>query len=101
MRRWTKREQHPQTRVLYAPDGAGYGLPLPVHQVEDQTGEQHEGASLHGFGDDPRPPVFEALTGHDAVLNREEHQQGSVDRDGTSDTLFGFAPRVRCPVPGI
>jgi hypothetical protein len=58
---------------------------LPEQQDQREAAGQHEGAAFDRRGNEPGPPALEARPGHAAVLDREQPEQGQVDRQRLED----------------
>src|SRR5690348_7154986 len=70
-----KADEYPLTSgILDAPHGFRHGPPLPIKQVEAETGEQDVGAAFNGKRNKLRPASLEPRTRHHAMLNGEEAQ---------------------------
>jgi hypothetical protein len=79
------REQAPQDRrpgrIVDVPQHRPERPPEQEEDDQDEAGEQHIGAPLDRFRDDPGPGPLEALARHHAVLDPEQSDQGDVDED--------------------
>jgi hypothetical protein len=93
--------RHGERRIADVPHDCRDWPPLPKQQDQHQAREQHIGAAFNGPGDVLRPPPFEWLSRHHAVLNREQRHQQNVDDQCFAERDHWPAVDVlRYPQPG-
>ena len=71
--------------TLHVPNHASHRLPFPEQQEQCQAGEQHIGAAFDWSWQDASPRPLKPLSRHQAVLDRKQSEQGSVDRQGIGE----------------